>query len=67
MSDNFAALLDAHVRERVKRAQTELDEAVWAMLQAGAHIEDLIIDVYPYGRGDDPTPFSVVRYKAQVR
>lgn len=57
----FADLLADAVRQRMMREATALDNAVAALVLAGAQVDDLVIEYWPQGKGDDPTPFSVVR------
>lgn len=53
-------MLSEYVRERAKRDATAVDEAVWALLQAGAKLGHIVIQHWPQGMGDDPTPRTTV-------
>jgi hypothetical protein len=55
-------MLADHVRERMQRERTALDDAVWALLQAGAKLEHIVIQHWPNGMGHDPTPRTQVVY-----
>ena len=63
MSDDkrtIGDMLAEHVRQRAKREASALDDAVWALLQAGAKLEHIVIQHWPSGMGDDPTPRTTV-------
>lgn len=54
------------VAERMRREATSLDDAVAALMRAGAKLEHIVIQHWPQGMGDDPTPRTTVAVSPPV-
>lgn len=57
----FQEAIKAAAEKMYRREAGAVDDAIAAMLVAGARIEDIEVAHYPYGLGDNPAPFTVVR------